>query len=765
MRSVFHSLLLLSVTCTLVASTGCGAATTQRSTIAPPKPPPSVVTDATYGDALRHFSVLAFDDPQRASLRERLVAHLLSKTPEVIAKDDYDALVEHFAAVTSLYTPAEIAANQLPGGLEPLARRLLERSSRRGDEARALSALLALHSAHPEDKVAPEQYRGIKEWGFESRAALSAPLERFEEGLLEVWEEHAHLTPTPDVLTTLARLYIERRNALIALFQSSEHRVPLSAAIFEGVQRTAMSVAAVYLRYGDVASALSSVQTMGSTGGVEQRLTEILGLAREEGAEGTGALLDLARAYLEDGRPDVSRALCLTGLREQRADARFSQCLARISATQNDYAGAMAWYAEAVRLMPEERALYDEILEVLNNLMEQGLFGSDTTQTRAIASRAAEILEERMKRWPDAPPAVKPEDLYLAIAIAEMNAGNATEAETRLRQSLQAKETVGGLLQLGLLLERMNRNAEAADQYRRALQIVGAGHGEDEPKRAEILERLGDALRMTGKPQEASKMYAQGLALWDQNLSRQKGQRIGLAHLRKGVLLGRLARRNDAESEFEKAMEFAPDMRETYSTILSYLAVSEPDSHFAHQVFHNALNQLSLEPEWKVYFALWLRMIAGRSGGALEGDVSAVFEDLSQGSDWWANLAKFAAGKIDFNALLGAASDVGERTEAYFYEGARRLGSGNPEGAREMFQHVIDSNMVNFYEYAMAQELIAQTGPPAAPKGAAPANPGPSSALPANPAPSSALPASPAPVAALPASPAPAAPAPSQPKP
>ena len=76
-----------------------------------------------------------------------------------------------------------------------------------------------------------------------------------------------------------------------------------------------MSVAAVYLRNGDLASALSNVQAMGSSGGVEQRLSEILETAREEGAEGAGALLDLARAYLEDGRPDVSRALCLTGLR------------------------------------------------------------------------------------------------------------------------------------------------------------------------------------------------------------------------------------------------------------------------------------------------------------------------------------------------------------------------------------------------------------------------------------------------------------------
>ncbi|MFI5308767.1 MAG: tetratricopeptide repeat protein [Polyangiales bacterium] len=694
------------------AASGCGAAAIKGAAIEPARPAPSVITDATYDDALRHYFLLGADAEEREPLRQRLVEHLLAKSAGAITSG-YDTAVGQLAAVTDLFSPREITDGKLPAGLEPLCRYLVDKGSPRGDEARVLSALLVLERIHPEDKAVEEQYRKIKEWGFDSRAALGAPIERFEEGLVEVWEEHARLTPAPEVLSTLSQLYVERRNELIKLFQSSERRVPLSAAIFEGVQRTAMSVAAVYLRHGDVASALSNVQAMGAAGGVEHRLMEILQLARDEGAPGAGALLDLARAYLEDGRPDVSRALCVTGMREQPEDARFPQCLARIAATKNDFAGAMAWYSEAVRLMPEERALYDEILEVLSSLMEQGLFGSDTAQTRAIANRAATILEERLKRWPGSPPAVKPEDLYLAMGVAEMNAGNAVEAEARLRKSLTAKESISGLLQLGLLLERMNRDAEAADIYRHALQFQ-SGNNDDQPKRAEIFERLGDALRMLGKPQEASKMYEQGLALWDQNLSREKGQRIGLAHLRRGVLLGRLARRTDSVSAFEKAMSFAPEMRETYSTILAYLAVSEPDSRFAHQVFHNALNQLSLEPEWKVYFALWLRMIAGRSGNALDADVMAMLEDLSKGGDWWAKLARFASGKLAFDDLLGEASDLGERTEAYFYEGARRLGAGNPQGAREMFEQVVKSNMVNFYEFAMAQELIAQTAVAAA---------------------------------------------------
>jgi tetratricopeptide (TPR) repeat protein len=639
-------------------------------------------------------------------LRQRLVAHRLDKNAEVLASGDYEVLVEHLVSITELYTPEEIEGGALPLGLEPIARELVTKGSPRGDEARVLSGWLVLHKLRPDDAAATEGYHEVRTWVFDSRAALNPPLERFEEGLCEVWEEHARLTPTPKVLATLARLYVERRNALIAVAQAAEQRFPFSEAMFEGAQQTAFSVAGVYLRHGDIAAATTHLSAMGAARGEDGRLLELLEAAREEGGEGSGALLELAARYLRRGRPDVAHGVCVTGLRGDLQDPRFPRCLAHVAAEENDFAGAMAWYGEALRLLPDERTLYDEILEVLSGLMERGLFGTDSEQTRMIATRTAEILEERVRRWPKAPPAIRVEELYLAIGVVEMNAGNAAAAEERLRKSLAIKETLGAQLQLGLLLERIGRSREAADVYRRALALLGKNGGEGEPRRAEILERLGDALRLLGNGQEASKVYEQGLALWDENLSRHKGQRIGLAHLRRGVLLGRLARRQDSVFAFEKAMELAPEVRETYATILAYLAVSEPDSGFAHRVFRNALNQLSLEPEWKVYFAMWLRIVAARNGGALEGDVNEVLADLAVGTDWWAKLAQYGSGKLDFDGLLAAASDVGERTEAYFYEGARRLAAGDALGAREMFELVLSSNMVNFYEFAMAQELI-----------------------------------------------------------
>jgi tetratricopeptide (TPR) repeat protein len=665
----------------------------------------SVVTDTSYPDAVRAFERLDPQASERAALRERLVVYWLARGDTAISADRFADVVAVLVQIGGLYAPNEWSSSSLPGGLERIARYLVAKGSPRGDEARVLSGLLILKLLHPDDAAVSERYDKLVNWGFEARADMSGPLEPFE-GLVEAWEEHARLTPTPQVLATLVRLYTQRRDALVRLFQSSEEQVPLSASVFQGVQRTALNVAAVFLRHGDTASALTQVRALGQAGGLEERLGQMLEATREDDNTGAGALLDLSRAYLEAGRPDVARALCIDGLRSRHDDARFPQCLARIAATENDFGGALAWYSDAIELVPEERALYDEILEVLNGLIEQGTLSSNLAGTRALTTRATEILKERMRRWPKSAPPVSPEELYAAIGSLEMNSGNAKQAESYFRESLKSRPLAAACLQFGILLERTGRAREARDQYRAALELLTGASADIDRQRAELLEHVGDAERVAGMRDEAQRSYEKALALWDTLLPGQKAKRNGTAQLRRGVLLGRLSRLEDAKAAFERAMDAAPTARETYATILAFLVVSAPDAAFAHTVFHTAQNQLGLEPEWKVYFALWLRMIAGRSGQPLEGDVTQAFETPTGAEGWWAKLARFGSGKLSYDTLLEETTAVGERAEAYFYEGGRRLTQGDEAGARAMFSKVLETQMVNFYEFAMAQELL-----------------------------------------------------------
>jgi len=451
------------------------------------------------------------------------------------------------------------------------------------------------------------------------------------------------------------------------------------------------------------------VQQMGGLGQEDRPLIAALRDARDEGSDGSEALVQLVGHYLRRApRPDVVLALCELGLRRDDADARFPQCLARVSALKGDYAGATAWYAEAVARAPDERELYDEALTVLRDLIEQGRFESDARSARTVANEAEHILAERLRRWPRPAPPVRPEQLHLAIGIAEMSAGNAAEAKRRFEASIAAHENADALVELGNLTERTGHAADAARLYRRALDITPQRGREDGQRRARILESLGEALTESGSATQATRMYQQALELWDASVAGMTGPALAEAQVSRGVLLDRLGRHREAVTAFDLAIVAAPDQFSVYAKILSHLVIATPDVQLAHSVFRRAMRQLTLEPEWKVYFALWVQAIAGRGRTPAEPDVRETLESLATGDTWWARLAKFGIGQLPYSDLLAAASGRGEQTEAHFYEGARLMGQGDMDRARRLFRRVLEMNMVNFFEHEMAQQLVAQ---------------------------------------------------------
>jgi len=670
-------------------------------------PLPTRITHISYDGVLRRFYRLRVDDPTRGPLRQRIVDYLFERFGEVLSTSDYQSVVELQEKIVELYSPQEINRGEIPAELESIAKYFLENGSPRGDEATVLSAYLTIALLHPDDKEARRKYDRLKAWGRESRNALNDPLERYE-GLIETWERHSRLTPTETVLETLAKLYTERITASIRYLRSIKRLVFLSGRIKFEIQQTLFDVAAIYLRHGDISSALARVDAMGiSASGTETEvLIDELRNARDSGYPGAGALARLAQQFGRKGRSDVAFALCRQGLRRYPHDPAFPQCLAKLAASESDYLGAMAWYKMAIQMVPEERSLYDETLKVLNALMAQGLFDTDPTKNRKLARRATEVLEERTRRWPDLPSPVTRDRLHFVIAIAEMNAGNTKEAEKRLRESIEETETVDAIMQLGLLLERTGREKEAAQLYDRALELTADSSLSDTLKRAEVFERLGDAFRFANHAEQARAQYQTALEHWESSTAALQGSQFGSAQLRLGVLFGRLGRSEDAIGAFELAMKYAPESREIYASILSYLLASSPDSRFGHTVYRRALRQLSLNPEWKVYFALWLRAIAGFTGARIESEVESILEESSKGGEWWAKLARFGIGKISYPQLLEEASDLGERTEAHFYEAIRLMAVGDASKANRFLRRVLDTGMVNFYEFAMAQELL-----------------------------------------------------------
>lgn len=680
-----------------MAAPGCGGRA--PSVEAPEQEPP--LSTSELASARRHYFSLSPADPEREPLKLRILGTLASRTAEVLSSRDAEAAEEHLRAMTEVFTPEELGRERLPRLLEPAARGLLRLSERRGDEGQVLGAAYVLERTAEDTAEYRALYDRVARWGREARSGVPSAFERLSQ-LIAVWETHANLTPAPNVLDTLADLHVSRRDAVLAELRGKGSSFPARV-----VGLAPLEVAGVYLRVGDVAKARDRVLSMGPAEPATQPFVDALTRALGEGPEAAEALAELGEFY-RSARPEVTVGICRYGLATVPTDARFPTCLARAAADRGAYLEATALYADAIRVSPDDRAIYDEAIAQLNIFIERGLFEPDPGAARQLVVHAERIVEARQRHFPEAPSPVPEDRFQFVVAMLESNAGNPEEALRRFEASLAVNETPSALVQLGLLLMRLARPEEAIERFHRALELTPATHPAALAGRAEILAHLGAAHYVAGNHEQSSRMNREALETWTRAEPAFMGDRAGLVALHRGMLLDRLDRHEEAKSAFDKALTLAGANRGTYATLLSHLATGVPDLELADATFRRALHHLTLEPEWKAYFALWVDLVAVRSGERRPDSVKYALEPLSEGPSWPARLSRFALGRTTSSELVASTKNKAEKAEAHFYVATQALGDGDVERAIEHLEAVLETRMVAFFEYEMAMRLLSE---------------------------------------------------------
>jgi tetratricopeptide (TPR) repeat protein len=644
---------------------------------------------------------MPLDNPERLKLRDRLIASVLSQAQSLADVGDYEGVVLEVSRLTIFLSPSDYSAGVLPKQVEPIAKHIADRGGRLGDEGYVLAANFILERVTG-DALYQQRYDDVATWGREARANLDTVSEQYA-GLISVWTDHADLTPAPEVLDTLAGLHIAGRDAVSAETAETRHRLGIGGE--RQLRLAPLNVAAVYLTHGDIKSAITKVESMGAGGELQLRLLDLMRTARSSDETGAAATFELVEGY-RVARPDVAAGLCRSALVRFPQDHRFPTCMARVAADSEQFADATAWYVIAIELSPEMIELYDEALGQLDEFIKTRLADPHPERSSALARGAETILAERQERWPDSEPPIAPNELEFLIGMLEMNAGHADEAQQRFEKSLEKDEDSGALSQLGLLLERTGRPQEAEQRYRRALALAPSDSLADDLQRADILENLGNTSRAQGKTREMTAQYNRALKAWTEARDQVEGPTAALVELRRGVLLDNLGRHEEAVDAFENAMSHAPQWRDVYASILSHLVSAPPDFALASSVWRRSQLHLTLPPEWKVYFTLWIQLITARAGQPPAHEHTDLLRRLGGSSNWWGKLASFGAGDLDYAGLISVASSLGEETEALYYEGTRLFIAGDRQGARDQFQRVLDTKMVSFFEYEMARKLL-----------------------------------------------------------
>ncbi len=283
-----------------------------------------------------------------------------------------------------------------------------------------------------------------------------------------------------------------------------------------------------------------------------------------------------------------------------------------------------------------------------------------------------------------------------------MGSGDLEEARRHFEASVAARESTEALIQLGTLHLRMGDPAHAVEYYRRALDHT-ADHG---APRANTLELLGDGFQLAGNADQARRMYEQALGEWAQ-VTPEEPSDAALIDVHKFILLDQLGRHDEAAIALRRTLNAGVGQIAVYTIALCHLVTAAtPDLPLAQDVYRTAQRQLSVPPEWKVYFALWVKTVAARAHATTDSDVDSTLHQMVGAAGWHGALAKFGAGQINFQALLGMATTRGQEAEANFYEATRLMAANDTAAARARLEAVLATHMVSFYEYGMSQLLL-----------------------------------------------------------
>jgi tetratricopeptide (TPR) repeat protein len=697
---------------------GCGGAAALRPQTG------SAIDAASYSEIRRRYLELAPDAPTREAMRVLLVAHLASRSEATLRAGDYDEIVTLLGEMTSLLAPSDFEPSRpLPAELRPLAEHVATAGARRGDEARVLAAELVLATLDAERADTHRaEYERVSRWGREARSPASPDVISIVEGgvgLIHVWEEHARLTPSPEVLGRLAGLYLGLRDAIRGSTAEEGFRPPRSFGDMEHLemaavvmQRAPLEAAAVFLARGDLATAATQVADARDRGGDSWRLRRVLEDAQRDDARGAQALYEIARGFAE-ARPDVGMGLCRQGLRRFASDARFPLCLARVSSARGSVGDTADYYVQAIDLAPGELDLYDEALDALATMIERGAFSTgDIGEVRTAGRAAHVIIAARAERFADADPGpLDQPTLHLAIARAELGAGNADAAradfEEAIREARVLAETpraaIDARRELGALELRLGAPDRARAVLGEALELLSQGTSAD-ATRARVLAGVGDAQRVAGHAEDALASYRSALALLD-GLETAGAEEEASRQVERGAVLRRLGDQAGSRAAYEQAITLDP-RPEIAAEVLQHLVMDTPDPELAELVFRRARVGTPIGHAWKVYLALWVEAVHVLAAQPESEEGARVLAAESAREGWHGRLASLARGALPSGEVLAAAEDRSERCEAHFYAAIRSLRTGDRGAARSELEAAVETGMAGDDEFGMAQELL-----------------------------------------------------------
>jgi tetratricopeptide (TPR) repeat protein len=730
----------------LVAAGASGCATSPR-----PQPHtavhamPESVDGGTVVEMQRMLDETAPGDRARDAVRARVTAYLARRGLDAAHTGDHAQALRTLRSALVHYAPEEIAAGSLPRELGPLAEALLAWAEPRGDEARALIAarvLMAVEGGSTE--AARATYARISEWGSRNREDFQRPWVR-EGELSEVWTEVARVVPARDVLDAAAEHLIARRRMAregqaTLLREQTRPSYDEVRQLRAGLSTSGAELAILFLRVGDVREAANRLRQFGP-GSEATGLADVLGsIAQGEG--GADALAELGERLERievggqgsDRRASAGRAeriggasagVCRLGRRAFPTDPRFARCLAAAAFRERD-AGLNAAHLEAAYgLSPETQSELRRAIEGATLWLSQELGADDLSGGRRAYTLAADLVGQWRRKYAGQVAPVAEADLEEAAAQLELSGGDLTRAQAHLERATRAEPASrDAFYTLAEIAWRHGDHAAAMRHLEEGLRLPLRPSESDSVFRPLFQVRQAMVTASSGDRAEAERRFREAEQSLDALSRVVTGPDLSNVMFQLAVVRDALGDTDRVRSTLDAALDATPDSRDAAARAVTFCLVRGRWAD-ARDLARRARAQLTLDRPWTVYFGLWGSAAArigrlsddGGAGAALE----RVTASTGDAAPWTTRIAQHWLGTLDRAGLERYARTPGHRAEMFFYASLLHRAGGDNAAAEADLRAVVATEVLRYFEYEMAWEMLARGGlrapaaPPASP--------------------------------------------------
>jgi tetratricopeptide (TPR) repeat protein len=704
-------LLMLCTFLGACATPATGPTATGPKATAPVSP---IKSEEDYAANRAEFDALDAGAPDRPQRRAALQGFLLGRVNRALDGKHLEDAWDELKQALTLFDADELSKKVQDPALLAAAERFERAVRPRGAHQLVLAALAVQQALGQND--APSRFRQVTAW---LRNAADGTDGDGRERVVEDLETVVKLWPSPFVVGELTTMYLEpstpneqAQNMARKLRRGADLRDLLGGGAHPN---TAYDIARLYLRISQPKQALDNLSKLPGEG--DPKLKTLLTRHLSDKAM-PGDVIELAKYFAGQGRDDrdVSARICRDAARRFPAAPEPRLCAGELAFTLDQLMVALRNFEEAVRLEPGRHEAWVALAKLYQKRLFQ-LVSDENLNVSELEKQLAKVetfYADAQKRFPDKPLTPSMAGALFEVGRGYYNVGRLPEAVKYLERSISMEASSPALEQLGQIRLKKGQGREAAALFEKAISVPKESRVEELYWRAKLRRELADAFESLDDAHGAEAARKAALADWDVFLGFPvDGKFVAEAWTEKAKLLYTLGEREDAIAACEKAIDAVPDLGNTYADVIAFL-VPRGELEEALDAYHRALGRSEVIDYLKVYCSLWILDLAKRAGQP-EDPLATAYLQSTDGAKWYDDLARWATARQSEDKLLARADSPARKAESSFYRAMRAWSDGKKDDAKRLWQEVLSTDMMAFFEYDMAAYYLKRGGAPSQP--------------------------------------------------